>query len=280
MALQNNPIRNHCPNKENRPVRLIASATDDIQESTMATKSTKAFLPLLQRDNEQCHCHKRCRSVARKGGVMTDFMHFPEMAAQCAPEVHQTTLATLIQHESSGNPFAIGVNGNYVLPRQPKTKAEAIKRATWLHAHGYNFDAGLAQINIRNATHMGLSIPQLFDPCENMRAAAKILTTCYVRAAARYSNEQKAVRAALSCYNTGNLSSGLSNGYVKKVIRQVPEMQGDTADLLEQVRLPHSQMIVPNVIRDTPQQRMKKKETILIKKNAGNKTRTLASEAP
>lgn len=211
---------------------------------------------------------------------MIDFVQYPEMAAQCAPQIHQTTLSTLIQHESGGNPYAIGVNGGYVLRRQPKTRAEAIKKAKWLQAHGYNFDAGLAQINIVNARRMGLTIPQLFDPCENLRAAAKILTACYVRAAARYEDEQKAVRAALSCYNTGNLSRGLTNGYVKKVIKKVPATSYDERNLLEQIRLPHSQVVVPNVIIDTPHKKKGKQHKTMLarKKPATSKgTSTLAS---
>ncbi len=211
---------------------------------------------------------------------MVDFDNFPEIAAQCAPQIHQTTLATLIQHESGGNPYAIGVNGNYSLPRQPKTKAEAIKRAKWLQAHGYNFDAGLAQINIRNAKHMGLTIPQLFDPCENLRAASKILTSCYKRASIRHNDEQKAVRAALSCYNTGNLSSGLSNGYVKKVIQKVPKTAAKNGDLMEQVRLPHSQVVVPNVVIETPHKKKApvKKKTMMANKDLDKDTKKLAQE--
>lgn len=201
---------------------------------------------------------------------MVDFTNFPEIAAQCAPEIHPTTLSTLVQHESAGNPYAIGVNGNYVLKRQPKTKAEAIKKAKWLQAHGYNFDAGLGQINIRNAKHMGLTIPQLFEPCENLRAASKILTACYTRASSRYNDEQKAVRAALSCYNTGNLSSGLTNGYVKKVIKKVPAITEEDQDLRTQVQLPHSQVVVPNVIIEAPHKKtgVYKKKTMLAKKKA------------
>lgn len=211
---------------------------------------------------------------------MVDFINFAEIAAQCAPEIHQTTLATLVQHESGGNPYAIGVNGDYVLKRQPKTKAEAIKKAKWLLANGYNFDAGLGQINIRNAKRMGISIPQLFEPCENLRAASKILTACYERASARDKDEQKALRAALSCYNTGNLSKGLTNGYVKKVIKKVPAISEDSNALVEQVRLPHSQVIVPNVVIDTPKQKTakKKKTTILVKENKDKATKKLAQE--
>lgn len=202
--------------------------------------------------------------------MMIDAINLQEIAAQCAPQVHYATLITLIQHESNGNPFAIGVNGHYTLQRQPKTLQEAIKKAQWLKARGYDFDAGLAQINIRNAQHMGLSIPQLFDPCENLRTAAKILTTCYERASEHYKDEQKALRAALSCYNTGNLSSGLSNGYVKKMIRKLPAISQKNIVAAEDTTSQESQVIVPNVMIElSPAQKRKMhmQPIILRKKN-------------
>lgn len=153
---------------------------------------------------------------------MAAFINIEALAQQCAPQIHTTTMTTLIQHESVNNPYAIGVNGNYVLRAQPRTLEEAVKKATWLQKNGYNFDAGLAQINIRNARKMGLSIKDLFDPCKNISAAAVILSNCYTRAAKRYPNEQKALRAALSCYNTGNFKHGFSNGYVGKVVSKIP----------------------------------------------------------
>ena len=127
---------------------------------------------------------------------------FTDLATQCAPEVHITTLSSIVQHESSANPYAIGINGNISLPRQPKNKTEAIATAEWLKANGHDFDAGLGQINIRNLDRLGMSIPDLFDPCANLRSAATVLTDCYKRALVRYEPGQPALHAALSCYNT------------------------------------------------------------------------------
>ena len=153
-------------------------------------------------------------------------MDFSDLATQCAPEVHVTTLSSIVRHESSANPYAIGVNGNVSLPRQPRSKIEAIATAEWLKKNGHDFDAGLGQINVRNLGHLGMSIPDLFDPCANLRGAATVLTDCYKRALVRYEQGQPALQAALSCYNTGNFFSGFSSGYVMKVAKnatlQVP----------------------------------------------------------
>jgi type IV secretion system protein VirB1 len=144
-------------------------------------------------------------------------MDFIDLATQCAPEVHVTTLSSIVQHESSANPYAIGVNGNISLLRQPKNKFEAIATAEWLKVNGHDFDAGLGQINIRNLDRLGMGIPDLFDPCANLRGTAAVLTDCYKRALVRYEPGQPALRAALSCYNTGNFFTGFSNGYIAKV---------------------------------------------------------------
>lgn len=146
------------------------------------------------------------------------------LAAQCAPEVHPTTLMAVVMHESKANPFAIGINGDVRLPRQPETKAEAIETATWLKEQGYNFDAGLGQINIKNFEWLGLSIAEAFEPCSNLRGAATVLTNCYGRAVPRFKEGQQALRAALSCYNTGNFSAGFRNGYVVKVAGQLTQL--------------------------------------------------------
>jgi type IV secretion system protein VirB1 len=47
---------------------------------------------------------------------------------------------------------------------------------------------------------------------------AQILTDCYGRALKKYRDEQVAIRAALSCYQSGNFSTGFRTGYVGKVV--------------------------------------------------------------
>lgn len=144
---------------------------------------------------------------------------FQTVAAQCAPGVHISTLAAVVSHESSGNPYAIGVNSKAMkLPRQPRSKTEAVRIAKRLLADGYNFDSGYGQINSKNLDWLGLSVDDLFDPCKNLAGSATVLTECYKRASSRRSGEQAALRAALSCYNTGDLQAGISNGYVQRVV--------------------------------------------------------------
>lgn len=136
---------------------------------------------------------------------------------RCAPGVHPVTLSAVVRQESSGNPYAIGVNGAARLARQPRTREEAIATAQMLQRQGANFDSGLGQVNVRNVGWLGVSVADLFDPCVNLRSAATVLTDCYGRATKAGNRGQAAIHAALSCYNTGSLTRGLANGYVAKV---------------------------------------------------------------
>lgn len=168
-------------------------------------------------------------------------IEFAFLAQECAPHVHVTTLAAVVRQESAGNPFAIGVNGGVRLPRQPRNKAEAVATAEWLKANGYDFDAGIGQINVRNLGWLGMSIEDLFDPCTNLKGAATVLSDCYRRAVPKYGEGQPALHAALSCYNTGNFSTGFTNGYVMKVAANaampIPALTPIAQDPREPVKL-------------------------------------------
>jgi len=143
------------------------------------------------------------------------------LALTCAPNIHPVTLHALIRHESRVQQYAIGVNGKgQHLPLQPKTLGEATAAADRLIDQGIDFDAGLGQINVRNWAWLNLDSKTVFDPCRNLAAAQAVLAECYARALPRQTDPQHALRAALSCYNTGNFKRGFTNGYVGKVLAQ------------------------------------------------------------
>lgn len=126
-------------------------------------------------------------------------------------------MIAIIKVESGGNPLAININGSRRLTRQPRSKAEAQIWSEWLINRGYSIDMGLAQINSTNLSHLGVSVANMFDPCINIAAGARILTDNYAGAAQRYGQGQNSLQAALSAYNTGNHRAGFANGYVSKV---------------------------------------------------------------
>lgn len=137
--------------------------------------------------------------------------------AQCAPNVAPETMAAIVHTESGGNELAVGVNGLGRRVTQPTTVAEAIKIARFYVGKGYSVDLGLGQINSRNMRALGLTWDTVFEPCTNIAAAAAVLSGNYFRVRDGL-HPQRALRIALSMYNTGSRSRGFSNGYVRKVV--------------------------------------------------------------
>lgn len=139
------------------------------------------------------------------------------LAAQCAPTIAPETLLSVVQAESRFEPLAIGVNGVPRVLVAPTSVDDAVASAGALIAAGRSIDLGLAQINSKNLSWLGLSLREVFEPCTNLRAAARILQDGYVRSDALRVGEQAALKTALSYYNTGHPVRGLNNGYVGKV---------------------------------------------------------------
>lgn len=148
---------------------------------------------------------------------------FEKLANACAPSVHPTTLKAVVSTESSWNPYAIGVVAGR-LERQPRSLDEAIATARELERQGFNFSLGLGQVNRYNLARYGETYETVFDPCRNLQAGAAILQDCFVRARKRLGDDQQALRAAFSCYYSGNFTRGFrpdqagQPSYVQKVV--------------------------------------------------------------
>lgn len=144
---------------------------------------------------------------------------FAALVLACAPQVHLSTAQALVSVESAFNPWAIGVVGG-ALRRQPNNRDEALATANQLLRDGLSFSVGLAQINLGNFARLGLNTSSAFDPCQNLSAMQSVLTECFDRSGptrSRADAEQFALRKALSCYYSGNFSTGFRHGYVQKV---------------------------------------------------------------
>jgi len=138
------------------------------------------------------------------------------LASQCAPTVAPETVLAIVQTESHGHLFALGVNG----ARQPKPRTNAVDAAETARryiAAGYSVDLGLGQINSRNMRALGLTWETVFDPCTNIAALGQLLTQSY-NVAMPGRDPQSALRVAFSLYNSGSTSRGFRNGYVAKVV--------------------------------------------------------------
>ncbi|MDN7179184.1 lytic transglycosylase domain-containing protein [Caballeronia sp. SEWSISQ10-4 2] len=142
---------------------------------------------------------------------------FITLAQQCAPQVASSTFAAIVRTESEFNPYAIGVVGGRLL-RQPTSLDEAIATVRALDVNGWNYSVGLAQVNRSNWPQLGLNRQNAFDPCRNLAAGAAILQECFRLARASHADVQQALRKSLSCYASGDFSTGYRTGYVQRVV--------------------------------------------------------------
>lgn len=154
-----------------------------------------------------------------------DMSFFLALAATCAPQVDAATARALVDVESGFNPHAIGVVGG-VLERQPRNAAEALATIDRLRSDGWNFSVGLAQINRHNFGRLGLTDASALDACKNLAAMQAVLAECFDRHGAD-ATTQVALRRALSCYYSGNASTGFRHGYVDRVVQAARRMAAD-----------------------------------------------------
>jgi type IV secretion system protein VirB1 len=140
---------------------------------------------------------------------------FGQLALRCGPSVAPSTLASVARTESAFQPFA--VNDNTTGTRGvPATRDIAVQIASKLIEAGHSVDLGIMQINSGNFASLGLTVATAFDPCKSIGAAAIILTGDYT-GGETHSEQQSALRIALSKYNTGDAERGFANGYVHRV---------------------------------------------------------------
>lgn len=125
----------------------------------------------------------------------------------CARYVQAPIEQQLITVESSLNPYAIGVVDGR-LKRQPRNKAEAVATAQALKAQGWNFSMGCRQVNLHNLDQYGLTFETVFDAQKNSMAGRAIFNECLGRATKKFGEGEAATRAALSCYYSGNFTTG------------------------------------------------------------------------
>jgi type IV secretion system protein VirB1 len=145
------------------------------------------------------------------------------LIATCAPLVHPTTMHALIRVESAANPYAVSINrpnfhaanGN-TLPtfRQPRSALEAQRVVAALHTQGFTTSVGLAQINTEHLPRLGLNLSALLDPCTNLQLAQSILLDCDRTTS---DNTSPRLHQILSCYNSGNATTGIKSGYTSRI---------------------------------------------------------------
>lgn len=138
----------------------------------------------------------------------------------CAPNVHPVTIKAIIRVESEGRRIAVNINVKNGVRLRPtkkiKTDQDAAAVAHAAIKRGHTVDIGYMQVNSKNLPKLGYTVEDMFDPCKNIAAGAKILERAYLDALPKHKNKQAALRAALSAYNTGSFTRGFENGYVSR----------------------------------------------------------------
>lgn len=142
----------------------------------------------------------------------------PLYIKHCAPNVAVNTMVAIVKTESNGNTLALGLNNGKKLKFQPRNYEQAVAWIIYLDKHGYNFDVGLGQINIRNIKKYGYKAIDMLEPCKNLNLASLILKKNFTGALLTSTTSKEALHKAISAYNTGNYHSGFSNGYVQRVL--------------------------------------------------------------
>jgi type IV secretion system protein VirB1 len=157
----------------------------------------------------------------------------------CPPVAEPDTMARIVKVESSGNPFAIGVVAGR-LQRQPRSLEEAVLTADSLERAGYNYSVGLSQVNRVHFKRLGWSgdIAKGFDACRNLHAGADVYARCKQGAERklRAADATSVLRAALSCYYSGDFVTGERSGYVDKVLATSTATPGATPAPLRSFR--------------------------------------------
>lgn len=190
-------------------------------------KAGVALLVLLSTFNAQA------TRAATNPGTLPDEQSIQQLVMQCAPEVHPDTMLKIIKLESGFHPFVIGVNETPRTVHRFNNSQDAARKARQLIAEGKSIDMGLGQINSLNLPLLKMTPEQVFEPCENIRAAALILTEAYSRTSGKSRDQREALDQALSIYNTGKPDRGIRNGYVGKVRAQryqVPALDAGAAE--------------------------------------------------
>lgn len=137
----------------------------------------------------------------------------------CAPYVAPNTLRAIVASETNFNPLAINLNKPYKLRYKARNIIQATNWVNYLERHKYNFDIGLAQINIVNVHKYGYTAAQALDTCTNLHLMQLILQHDFSQVLKKGYNSHQALIKTLSAYNTGNYTHGITNGYVAKVIK-------------------------------------------------------------
>ncbi|RWD01468.1 MAG: type IV secretion system lytic transglycosylase VirB1 [Mesorhizobium sp.] len=156
---------------------------------------------------------------------------FHRLSRECAPWVAPSTLAAIAKIES----------GFETLVAHDNTTGEQLRWINHLEATRgikdrleaqHSVDVGLMQINSKNFPMLSLTPEKAFEPCASLSAAGHLLESRYAGGTTAPA-QQLALRRAISAYNTGDVTRGFANGYVRKVESAAKDISSHFERMLE-----------------------------------------------
>ena len=135
---------------------------------------------------------------------------------RCASAVSPVTMAALVAQESGGAPYALDDDSTHIVYHSV-SYAAAARLAAQLIAAGHSVDLGLAQVNSNWLPALHLTVAELLQPCENLRAGSLILLRAW--RAAGVGPRAKRLTRALAIYHSGNARSLTGRQYAAETYR-------------------------------------------------------------
>lgn len=182
---------------------------------------------------------------------------FLSLAMQCAPSIHPDTIHDITKTESSFNPYAIAEivpqdgGRSRVVSYNPSDKAKALEIVKEIKKRKHRYSVGVMQITSTNFPVFNVDAETMFNPCDNLRVAEKIIIDCYKRGGT--------LVRMLSCYYSGNFETGQrpekafnNTSYVQRIGYVVPstraEQQATSPSSGEAPAVPSDNTIYPDSV--------------------------------
>ena len=127
-----------------------------------------------------------------------------QLSTQCTPMVASSTMAAIVRVESHGRPLVMWNNTTRSMI-DPGSLVQAVQYLRQAIAAGQRVDVGIAQVDTKNFTPLGLTPRTAFNICTNLRAGATILHADWEQARANGYHGQQALYHAFEAYNSGRL---------------------------------------------------------------------------
>ena len=107
---------------------------------------------------------------------MLDALALTALIAQCGPGQATAPLVAIVREASGFEPLVLStIQSGRPLSIQAFSKDEAVALAMEMRVAGQRARLGLAGLDSRAVERLGISVADVFEPCTNLRVAARLL---------------------------------------------------------------------------------------------------------